>query len=540
MDTIGDYYESHMRGDNNFSEIYHFYRYLPRSFLEALEQVNQMPKQGVDLVKIANLKTILIEYHKKLGLLTPKVLENINLIQEGVVLGGQQTTVFGGSGIIGNKIATISAFSEMSKETDNYLVPIFLVNTHDSIQPEITSIHIPNNQSSISKPIVLEDSIEGVIVNRIKTDNYVWLEENLQIIKNIFSEFKNSVDVNSQKLYMERMEHIITYLRETYRNSTGMGEWITLIWGIQANILNDWGVIFFPSSHPEIRKLTLSGYDPFLKYRKEYLDEFNKTTEKILGLGLKPTTAIKEQDYAPFFYECPNDGYRVELSCTEDENNLHFNGKCPLNKEEYNFTINKSKINLDEHCLNLIPRLDTNQALLQSIIPVYIRISGPGEINYNAQVIPAVTKIGIQFPMFVKYTRILYNTPWIENITRELEPQSLSLFSDDFFKILGSVAKARRKKDSENLRVATNKLTNRIKDKMKEVITVSDKSISPIEKYKSWQFGMYDSHHHWQEVSWPWFVMATITGLGDYLASYKRHYSSETPIGGIGYINTRL
>jgi len=540
MDTIGDYYESYMRGDNTFSEINHFYRYLPRSFSEVLKQVNQMPRLEVDLVKVANLKNILIEYHKKLGLLTPKVLENINLIQEGVVLGGQQTTIFGGSGIIGNKIATISALSEMSRETDNYLVPIFLVNTHDSIQPEITSIHIPNNQSSISKPIVLEDSVEGVIVNRIKTDNYDWLEENLQVIKNIFSEFKNSVDLNSQKLFMERIEHIITYLRETYRNSTNMGEWITLIWGIQANILNDWGVIFFPSSHPEIRKLTLKGYNPFLKNRKEYLNEFNKTTEKILGLGLKPTTAIKEQDFAPFFYECPNDGYRVELSCTEDENNLHFNGKCPLNKEEYNFTINKNKIDLDEHFLNLIPRLDTNQALLQSIIPIYIRVSGPGEINYNAQVIPAVTKIGIQFPIFVKYTRILYNTPWIENVSRDLEPQSLSLFSDDFFKILGSVAKARRKKDSENLKVATNKLSNRIRDKMDEVITVSDKSISLIEKYKSWQFGMYDSHHQWQEVSWPWFVMATITGLGDYLTSYKRHYSSETPIGGIGYINTRL
>ena len=75
---------------------------------------------------------------------------------------------------------------------------------------------------------------------------------------------------------------------------------------------------------------------------------------------------------------------------------------------------------------------------------------------------------------------------------------------------------------------------------MSEVIKHSDKPNSIIERYKSWQFGMYDEFHKWQEVSWPWFIMASVTGLGDYLASYRRYYSEDTPIGGIGYINARL
>jgi hypothetical protein len=61
-----------------------------------------------------------------------------------------------------------------------------------------------------------------------------------------------------------------------------------------------------------------------------------------------------------------------------------------------------------------------------------------------------------------------------------------------------------------------------------------------IEKYKSWQFGMYDVNHQWQEVSWPWFVMASVTGLQDYLASYRRFYSKISQVGGIGYINSNL
>ena len=539
MGTIGDAYESFMRDGQNFPYQEYFYGNLPRTFTEVLECANKLPRLKYNDNQIAKLKFILKEYHKKLGLLTNKVESNIDSIQNGIILGGQQTTIFGGSGIIGNKIASIVALSEQSKETDNFLAPMFLVNTHDSIQPEITSIHLPNYQSAISKPIGLE-AIEGVIVNRIKTDNFEWLDENLQVIKNIFSEFKNSVDKNSQKLLMERIEHIITFLRETYRNAEDIGEWVTLIWGIQANIINDWGVIFFPTSHPEIREMTIKGYEPFLVNREKYIEEFNAASMKIQNLGLRPTTAIKKEDFAPFFYICPNDGYRLDLTCKQVGDQLHFEGKCPLNKEVYSFSINTNNIDLEEHAQNIVPRLDTNQALLQSIMPIYIRVSGPGEINYNAQVIPAVTKIGIQFPIYMKYTRILYNTPWIENIANDLDSSTLSLFADDFFKILGSVAKARRKKDGGGLVQSTNQLTDTIKEKMQTLSQMQDKPLSNVEKYKSWQFGMYDENHQWQEVSWPWIVMAAVTGLTDYLASYRRYYTEQTPVGGIGYINARL
>jgi len=540
MGTIGDSYEDFMRDGKEFPDGKYFYHFLPKTFSEVLIQAQKLPRLKYDTEQMEKLKLILKGYHKKLGLLTPKVEAHIDSIEKGIVLGGQQTTILGGSGIIANKIASIVTLSDLSKETNNFLVPMFLVNTHDSIQPEITSTHFPNNQSAQNKPITFDNVIEGVIVNRIQTDNHEWLEENLQIIKNLFSEFKNYIDKSSQKLFIERIDHIITFVRETYRSSEDIGEWITLIWGIQANIINDWGVIFFPTSHPEIREMTFKGYKPFLKNRQEYVQEFNSATEKIESLGFKPTTAIKKEDYSPFFYECPNDGYRLDLSCEVKGDLLLFEGKCPLDKGVYSFTINKNDIVLEEHISNLIPRLDTNQAILQSIMPIYIRVSGPGEINYNAQVIPAVTKIGVQFPIYVKYTRILYNTPWIESISQTLDPPSNSLFSEEFFKILGSISKARRKKEAEALAQATNQLTNNVKNTMRILKNIQDTTISNVERYKSWQFGMYDENHQWQEVSWSWIVMATVTGLNDYLASYRRYYSEQTPVGGIGYINSRL
>lgn len=540
MQTIGDFYDAYIKNKNDFPDVAYFYNEVPQTYEEAIDLTHSMPEFKIDTNKLHELKEVLINYHKKLGLLTPKVEENILNLEKGIVIAGQQATIFGGSGIIGNKIAAITNINEISKEKGKELIPVFLINTHDGIQPEIITIHLPNNQSSISKPITLPDVKEGVALNTIKSNNSEWLNENLDIIKNIFNEFKTTIYKENQKLFNEKVDHVLTFLRETYRTADNLGEWVTLIWGIQANIINNWGVVFLPSSDEKIRELTLSGYELLLKNRKEYISEFNFATSKIEEMNLRPTTALKNNDYSPFFYECNNDGYRVNLSCTEDEKDLHFHGLCPIDEVEYVFKVNRDNPDLLPYSKHLSPRLDTNQAILQTFLPTYIRISGPGEINYNAQVIPPIRKLGIQLPIYVKYTRMLYNTPWIEKITKDSTIEKYSLFTKDFFSILSEIAKSRRKNEKDQLIGATNKLTTYVKSRMSELKKSKETSIHPLEKYKSYQFGMYDERHNWQEVSWPWFIMASITGLTDYLASYRRYYSKSLPIGGIGFINSRL
>ena len=96
------------------------------------------------------------------------------------------------------------------------------------------------------------------------------------------------------------------------------------------------------------------------------------------------------------------------------------------------------------------------------------------------------------------------------------------------------------KQEKNQLFDSSNHLTSLIKTKMIEIKQIKEQAIHPIEKYKSWQFGMYDENHQWQEVSWVWFIMASVTGLNDYLDSYKRNYTAEAPIGGISYINSML
>ena len=540
MQTIGDFYDAYIKNKEDFPDFDYFYNDIPQTYGDAVELTLSMPEIKIDLDKLHKAKEVLLEYHKRLGLLTPKVKDHIMNLEKGVAIAGQQASIFGGSGIIGNKIAALANINEISKEKGKELVPVFLVNTHDGIQPEITTIHLPNNQSSISKPVILQNVKEGVTLNTIQSNNSTWLNENLDVIKNIFNEFKSTIDKDNQKLFNEKIDHVLTFLRETYRASLNLGEWFTLIWGIQANIINNWGIIFLPSSDEKIRDLITSGYEIILRNRKEYIDEFNSATSRIEEMNLRPTTATKKNDYSPFFYECHNDGFRITLSCTETDDELYFHGLCPIDEVEYSFKVDKNNPDLSAYSKHLSPRLDTNQAILQTLLPTYIRISGPGEINYNAQVIPSTRKLGINFPIYVKYTRMLYNTPWIEKIANDSAIEKYSLFTKDFFSILGKITKSRRKKDKDQLMDSTISLADFIKSRKNELEKVKKNSTHLLEKYKSYQFGMYDDRHHWQEVSWPWFVMASITGLNDCLASYKRYYSSDLPIGGIGFVNTML
>ncbi|MHA1865655.1 MAG: bacillithiol biosynthesis protein BshC [Candidatus Heimdallarchaeaceae archaeon] len=539
MNTAGDLYSSYIWEDKKNPDLEYFYNYVPKNFHEALEKASKLPEVYIEEKTIDSLKRILLAYHEKLGLLTETVKFNIDNINNGVVLAGQQATIFGGVSLIGNKIAATIALSELSNEYGRRLSPVFLVNTHDVIQPEIATIHIPNAQSSFTKPISLTGIQENIASFAIPMKKFDWLNENLGIIKNIFLEFRSLLPKEKQNLFLERVEHILTFMRETYRSSSSFGDWIALIYGVQANIINDWGLILFPTSHPEIRELLVKGYKPILKNRVEYIEEFNRASNKLLSLGFRPTTPKKEDSYSPFFYECEN-GHRVVLSCKEEKDALIFSGKCKLDGQKIHFDIDKEQLNLDPYAKNLAARLDTNQATFQSVMPVYLRVSGPGEINYNAQVIPAIRRVGVRFPMLLKYTRMVYNSNWIEEMSNSPELGEYSLIKPELFKLLGQMSKAKRKNEKDRLFENAKNLRTLILEKLEKMKKVNESPTSKVSLLKSWQWGMYNSKKTWQEVSYPWFCLASITGLSDYLRAYKRQYSKYSPVGGIQFLNTRI
>ncbi len=543
MNKIGELYESYVWHDEPFPNLEYFYKYIPKTYGDAIDMAMSLPPSTINHSKLSKAKKILKEYHQRLGILTPKVQKNIESLENGVVMAGQQSTIFGGVGLIYNKIACAYKLADISTKRSNVhnLIPFFFVSAHDSIQPEISTIHLPNYQSAINKPIKLEKYEDGLSSVVIETDQFDWLESQLSVMKNIFNEFRSSIgNSNNQKLFNEKVMHLLTFLRETYRNSKDLGEWVTLIYGVQANIINDWGIVFFPSSHPELRQLMVDGYKPFLIKRDTYIDEFNNATEKILKMELAPTTRKKKTDFVPFFYECKNDKNRLSLSYRKNGENITLSGKCSICKEKYIFDYDLDNIDLNDIGNSISPRLDSNQAIVNSIIPVKIRVSGPGEINYYAQVLPAIRKIGINTPIHVKYTRLFYNSPWIEDLAKSKEIGNLSLFNGSFFRSLGKIGKAKRKQDKEGLLESSKEIMTQISNTIQKLKETECDPISKLARYKSWQFGMYDENHNKQEVSWSWLVMASVTGLYSFLEEYYRAYSENLPIGGMSYLNIRL
>ncbi len=538
--TIGDLYTRYI-WENNYpvEDLQYFYNKIyktPHKLLKDIQNISFPPYNNDNLEK---LKNILKNYHKRLGLLTDKVKENINNLDNGVVIAGQQATIFGGLSLIANKIAATVNIADCTNEQENRFVPVFLINTHDSIQPEITTIHLPNSKSSVSVPISFNNIKDGKAAHLLPTNDYSWLYKNLKKIANILNEFRYLLPKDKQQLYLERIEHLITFLQETYRSASTFDEWIILIYGIQADIINDWGLVFFPTRLPEIRELLVEGYYPILRRREEYISEFNKATDKIEKMGLRATTRRKKDDYSPFFYDC-NNGYRVPLSCKKENNKLVFYGNCPETEEEVIFSTSLNDIDLSEVAIRLSARLDSNQATFQSIMPVIIRVSGPGEINYNAQVIPATRKIRQPFPIYVKYSRAIFNANWIEEIGKSSPVAPFALLSKEFFKMLGQISKAKRKGYEEETFELSRSIRKYILAKLEAIHDVTTNATDSIAMYKSWQWGITDTNKLWQESNYPWFFFASVTGLKDYLAAYRRQYNRFTPFDGLNFINSSV
>ena len=110
-----------------------------------------------------------------------------------------------------------------------------------------------------------------------------------------------------------------------------------------------------------------------------------------------------------------------------------------------------------------------------------------------------------------------------------------SLHSREFFKILSGWVKAKRKKDIKSLGSEARRLTEMVDSVYASLQAVDDKDV---ERYLSWQFGVFGTGTFGQEVSWNWMDLAVNTGIEDYLQTYMRYYEKDTPVAGYFFLNT--
>jgi uncharacterized protein YllA (UPF0747 family) len=527
------------------NQIDNFWGNIPKSYGESISFVKQklikknQPQPRNE--KLNRLKEFLIEFHTEMGILSQKVLENIENLNNGSILMGQQPIIFGGPGFIGNKFGCLAFLDRLAKKEELNLAPVFFIGDYDGLQKELTRTYFPN---PISQTAVILDSSEyldedsNIAAHRAKVPPLSWLNSEIANLSSNLRGFQKQVKGPSKFLFEERWDHLSTILKTSYQKSSTLSEWATRIWGYLANIVANFGIVFLPTSHPEIRKLVATEYHKYIVNGQLYADTFQNAMNELIEQGYDPTLPHRHSDYAPFTLECVEDGTRVTTTIVSRDEEKWAEGTCSCCDKSLSYKVSTEE-DLENIASIIGPRVDSSQAIFQDLMGIQIRISGPGEIAYYAQAAPAVKAIGFELPLFVKYKRAFYNTNWIEKLGQTLHTRNQpTLHQSTLFSILRSRFQAIKNNEPEDIQAAEIEMQEFINLQYDKLI--SHKKNMDIMKYLGWQYGKFDQFKFGQEVSWSWIDLALQTGARDYINTYSRMYHKDSLIGSISYINTSI
>jgi len=512
--------------------------------------------------KMNSLKKALIESNKKLGSLTPKVRENIERLDIGAVESAHQAVVMGGAVYILNKATTAAQVASLATDKGVPLTPFFCVADYDTVQSELTNIRTPlmgRDGNLISLPV--PQGFENSPVSVLPLPENDWLSQAEEDIRSNYRPMFKNLEQRARTLFEERLEQSLAIIRSAFYNSKTLGEWAERIMAHLFNVIGDLGIPLLIASEKAIRDLLVEGMEFLLakENRERFLKTFDEMTDLIEAHGYEPGIGRRGSDYVPFFYECPNPGCnnsRTELHYEDLGNTAILTGKCPSCSELIEIETSTDSPYLGEIAAQLSPRVDTRQILIDTLIPTVAHIGGPGETAYYAQVIPSTRSMGIPFPLFIKYPRVYFNTPWNEEIAKGLEDESIEvLHSKDMFGLMGQISKSRRKSQFDemneqlvalkrlilNTHASLNESLQNINNKIAQASGDAHEKLQfqklDLERYMSWQFGQYAENKLGQESSWAWIEWAINSGFSDLFGPFERAYIGPMKNGATVFVN---
>ncbi len=512
--------------------------------------------------KMNSLKKALIESNKKLGSLTPKVRENIERLDIGAVESAHQAVVMGGPVYILNKATTAAQVASLATDKGVPLTPFFCVADYDTVQSELTNIRTPlmgRDGNLISLPV--PQGFENSPVSVLPLPENDWLSQAEEDIRSNYRPMFKNLEQRARTLFEERLEQSLAIIRSAFYNSKTLGEWAERIMAHLFNVIGDLGIPLLIASEKAIRNLLVEGMEFLLakENRERFLKTFDEMTDLIEAHGYEPGIGRRGSDYVPFFYECPNPGCnnsRTELHYEDLGNTAILTGKCPSCSELIEIETSTDSPYLGEIAAQLSPRVDTRQILIDTLIPTVAHIGGPGETAYYAQVIPSTRSMGIPFPLFIKYPRVYFNTPWNEEIAKGLEDESIEvLHSKDMFGLMGQISKSRRKSQFDemneqlvalkrlilNTHASLNESLQNINNKIAQASGDAHEKLQfqklDLERYMSWQFGQYAENKLGQESSWAWIEWAINSGFSDLFGPFERAYIGPMKNGATVFVN---
>ncbi len=512
--------------------------------------------------KMDLLESALIKSNKKIGCLTPEVRQRISGLRSGSIEAAHQTVALGGPAYILNKAVTADRLAALSAEGGRDLSTYFCVADYDTVQSELTNIRVPVlGQGGTLVSIPVPEGYENSPVSVLPLPEREWYKQTEDDIRNSYRPMIKSIEGAGRLVYEERLEQALAITRWSFYNSKTLGGWAERILGRLFNIEGNLGIPLLVASNEKIRELLVEGLEYLLarENRQKFLTTFDEITDRISAAGYNPGIGHRETDYVPFFYECQNkdcNRARIELHYVERGADILLTGKCPTCEEEVEIETSADNPYLGEIAQQMSLRVDSRQLVIDTMIPTVVHVGGPGETAYYAQVIPSAKAMQIPFPLFVKYPRIYFNTPWNEQLAKDLEQKGMNvLHRGEMFSLLGKIARFRKKERFEEMNetlarlgqfiLTTHSELNQEHQKIEKQIPELTGEESEhhlnlkaeMERYLSWVFGQYTIGKLGQESSWSWIEWAINSGFSDLFGPYQRAYVGPMKNGATAFVN---
>lgn len=523
---------------------------------------------------VEELKKAVKHQLRRWGILNSIVEENIEQLDRGVMEVGQQPMCLGGPSLILNKIACAWRLCEIGG--GGKFVPLYYVADYDGVQNELLNIRVPSpSPRGLLITLPAEDELFGCPIYKLPNPPESWFRETIEKIWSNYRGLLKGAEQRVRESKLQNLNHAFTILKNAYYSSDNVSEWSTKALGSLINVEADLGVPFLAFSMSSARHLFQSGYELLLSEpsRSRFIEASNRAVEILEDAGYRPQIGLRADDYVPFFLECMNDRcnrMRIDLRYRHDSGatTAHIVGKCPSCGESYDLSFRVKQPDLTDLVNWISPRVDSRQMIIDSLIPVLCHIGGPGETSYYAEVAPAARALKVPFPVFVRYTRTFYNTPWNEMYADRLKGEGLPTFmNEELFSGLSRWVDARNAEDSEELVEAHSSLRKNIEsayEGLSEKLSSLEDEIDTIRKglrdprrraalieemrekqkishaigvYLSSAFGRFSPERFGQEVSWSWLDLATVAGVGDLLGVFLRQYNKHTPVSSMFFSN---
>ena len=522
---------------------------------------------------LEELKRAMKSNLRRLGILTSSVSENIDRLEQGVVETGQQPNVIGGPSLVLNKIAYAKSLSALGEEG---YVPMFYVADYDGVQPELTNTRVPSPSSRgvlISYPT--SPGQEGVPIHEILNPPEAWLNQTLEKLTSNYRGLLRGAEGQMRERALMNLDHAITVMKGAYYSTENVSDWSTKIMGSIVNLEAGLGVPILSHSMRGTRHIFQQGYEVLLadSNRETFIEASNQAAERVEASGYKPGIGLRDKDYVPFFYECQTPGCqrrRVELGYSREagSSTASIEGKCPKCGSFYEFSFKADTPDLSDIIESITPRVDSRQVIVDSVLPILAHVGGPGETSYYSEVIPAAKAVGLPFPVFLRYTRLFYNSPWNEGYAGGLKRLGYRSLADErLFSALSIWVQARNEGDVRGLKDAHVAIRSCVESTDRELRGILDglnaevadiklklgssedraaliaemrekqARAQEVEVYLSSALGRFSPERFGQEVSWAWLDVAVVSGMRDLMGVFMRQYNEHTPNSSMFYAN---